>query len=201
MWICIIVFAATALIALLDLAGVMKIEDKGKSKALFTTLIIAIAGVGATAFKENLNKEDSKNIGQATISEEISKQQEDIQPDSPSSIEISNQDLLAIKGKEGIAVASITAIKNCKAQYSWRFLPDKGVEEITGAGELYEKYAVEKETGNTRHLIDLNGKLKFSVGPYNLTWSCSSENSSWLSGDGILKLAKLSNESIESFQF
>lgn len=201
MWVCVVVFAFAALIALLDLSGLRPIKDKGKSKVLFTALIVAVVGIGVKTFQKNINtnessppvKVDSQNANLTT--------KKAVKERTNNSIKIENNDLLAVKGPEGIAVISVQAVNDCKASYTWRFLPLNSAVEQSGKGELYEKYAVEKEDGKNRHLIDLNGRLGFKVGPFNLNWSCSDALSSHLYGDGSFELGKLSNTAIESFRF
>lgn len=201
MWICIIVFAASALIALLDLSGLRKIEDKGKSKVLFTTLIIAVVGAGAAAFKENLNDGSSSAQANASSLASNSPNNNPVSTESSGSIKITNDDLLAMKGGDGVAVVSVQATNNCKAVYYWRFLPDNSSKEEKGSGELYEKYAIEKEDGNNHQLIDLNGKLSFKAGPYTVSWSCSDAESSHMYVNGGLKFGKLKNAKLETFKF
>ncbi len=204
MWICVVIFAVTAVIAILDLSGLRKIEDKGKSKALFTTLIIAIAGASVTAFKDGLsNKEET-----LSHPEVIEIPSENNQPtkthsrtSSDTSLKIGNNDLLAVKGEQGIAVVAIKALEGCKATYTWRFLPDGSSQEQKGVGSLYEKYAVEKEEESKKHLMDLNGKLSLDVGPYNLLWSCASDSASWVYRQEKVKLGRLSNTELATYKF
>ena len=55
LWICVFIFAATGLIAILDLAGIRKISSSFMRKALFTSLILELAIVCVAALPGFLN--------------------------------------------------------------------------------------------------------------------------------------------------
>ncbi|MBH0056264.1 hypothetical protein I6F65_04765 [Pseudoalteromonas sp. SWXJZ94C] len=174
-----------------------------------------VLGAGVTAFETNLVETPSTTgdfkkplleevIKPKTIitkPEETKKHKKMPSTQSNKSLLISNNDLLAVKGEEGIAVISIIAETGKKAKYTWRFMPSNGATEQNGIGDLYEKYAVARETDDSRYLIDLNGKLKFKAGPFYLKWSYSSDMNSWLYGDEKVELGKLPDTSIKQFSF
>lgn len=98
---------------------------------------------------------------------------------SDNSIRLDNANLLAIYGPLGTAILNVENQTNCSAYYEWRFKSTARSVESGGKGDLYEQYA--SLNGNAVSVVsDVGGKLEMQIGPYELEWSCGSNDFGWV---------------------
>ena len=98
------------------------------------------------------------------------------------SLRVSNGDLLAISGDQGIAVVALDHRQGCAADYQWRFKPQGGIHEQNGVGEVFEQYG---EAGDGTVVTDVGGQLYVRAGPFEVQWSCGGSDSGWVYRNGV----------------
>lgn len=189
------------------MTGIWVIPNEEHADSLFNALLLEIAVISVASFglylknemksptKVTKNPESNVKDTKAPSKHNISTPKA-IDNDS-NAIKLKNADLLAIKGKQGIAVVKIENDSNGAAKYHWRFKGKSDSNETSGSGELYEQYG---KINNSGFVEDVGGKLHLSAGPFELEWSCSSNNCCWVYKCEAFSLSIFENMELDSFR-
>jgi hypothetical protein len=209
-WTCVCVFVVTALVTLLNMTGIWALPNPEHADSLFKALLLEIAVISVGSFGLYLKNElksspqnsqeklHSENSAKTLVNEELTKPIINITEPGTNSIKCKNTDLLAVKGRSGIAVVKIENKPKGKANYSWRYKENSSSKELSGIGELYEQYG---KININDFVEDVGGKLHLIVGPYKLEWSRGSDNSCWVYRQDDISLSIFDSIELDSFRF
>jgi len=101
---------------------------------------------------------------------------------NPDAIGLAEDEMLIVRSTGGVAVIDFTDFgdQSSVSTYRWRFSASPDAQELTGQGEVFEKFKEVITDDGARELDRLRSQLYVIAGPFKIEWSYSSAGSGWL---------------------